>query len=291
MLLFNAASVKVLPATSIVLTPSPPEGVKVVEKTLHSEEQARSVFVEDVTSLLSQDVNPGDIVVLLNKPKKESFMSEARSIGRHKFESIGQYYNERSKSIQFTTLKMFKGLEANVVCLFLDKKTDKKQASELIYMEGTRARTLLYVYVLDFLIYFIYKMKVPMLLKNKYVLYSLLLIGVVNVLGYIALEDYNSMGLIIVLGVLSSYFSKNMSVNLLVAIAGTGLMVINNKVQEGFEEGHDNVQKGLKPQNVTRTPGQHPQGSSSEQSLQDDGTGEKALKMMLMKKKNLDYKK
>jgi len=134
------------------MTPSPlsPEGVKVVEKTLPSPEQARLVFVEDMLGLLSQDVKPGEIVVLLNRPKKESFMSEVRSIGRHKFESIGQYYNERSKSIQFTTLKMFKGLEANVVCLFLDKETDKNQASELIYMEGTRARTLLYVYVLDF---------------------------------------------------------------------------------------------------------------------------------------------
>ena len=80
-------------------------------------------------------------------------------------------------------------------------------------------------------------MKVPMLLKNKYVLYSLLLIGVVNVLGYIALEDYNSMGLIIVLGVLSSYFSKNMSVNLLIAIVGTSLVAVNNKITEGFVEG------------------------------------------------------
>ena len=80
-------------------------------------------------------------------------------------------------------------------------------------------------------------MKVPMLLKNKYILYSLLLIGVVNVLGYIALEDYNSMALIIVLGVLSSYFSKNMSVNLLIAIIGTSLVAIDNKITEGFVEG------------------------------------------------------
>ena len=114
-------------------------------------------------------------------------------------------------------------------------------------------------------------MKVPTLFKNKYVLYVLLLVGVINVLGYIALEQYNALALFVVLGLLSSYFSKNMSVNLLVAIAGTGVMVINNKVQEGFEEAHDNVQKVLKPQNVTRTPGQHPQGSSSEQSLQDGG--------------------
>ena len=86
-------------------------------------------------------------------------------------------------------------------------------------------------------------MKVPMLLKNKYVLYSLLLIGVVNVLGYIALEDYNSMGLIIVLGVLSSYFSKNMSVNLLVAISVTSIVAVNNKVQEGFVEGKNGKEK------------------------------------------------
>ena len=36
-------------------------------------------------------------------------------------------------------------------------------------------------------------MKVPALLKNKYVLYVLLMVALINVLGYIALEDYNSL--------------------------------------------------------------------------------------------------
>jgi len=129
-------------------------------------------------------------------------------------------------------------------------------------------------------------MKVPTLFKNKYVLYVLLLVGVINVLGYIALEQYNALALFVVLGLLSSYFSKNMSVNLLVAIAGTSLMVINNKVQEGFEEGHDNVQKGLKPQNVTRTPGQHPQGSQSEQQVSDQGGSQQSDVGRLQKLKN-----
>ena len=129
-------------------------------------------------------------------------------------------------------------------------------------------------------------MKVPTLFKNKYVLYVLLLVGVINVLGYIALEQYNALALFVVLGLLSSYYSKNMSVNLLVAIAGTGLMVINNKVQEGFEEGHDNVQKGLKPQNVTRTPGQHPQGSSSEQQVSDQGGSQQSGAGRLQKLRN-----
>ena len=35
--------------------------------------------------------------------------------------------------------------------------------------------------------------KVPGFLKNKYILYILLVIGIINVLGYISMEDYNSM--------------------------------------------------------------------------------------------------
>jgi hypothetical protein len=80
-------------------------------------------------------------------------------------------------------------------------------------------------------------MKVPGVLKNKYVLYILLVIAIVNVLGYLAVQDYNSLALFVVMGLLSSYFSKNMSVNLLVAITVTSFVSINNKVQEGFE-GH-----------------------------------------------------
>ena len=80
-------------------------------------------------------------------------------------------------------------------------------------------------------------MKVPGILKNKYVLYVLLVIGIINVLGYISLEDYNSLALFVVLGLLSSYFSKNMAVNLLIAIVVTSFVSMN-KFQEGFQEGH-----------------------------------------------------
>ena len=78
-------------------------------------------------------------------------------------------------------------------------------------------------------------MKVPGFFKNKYILYILLVTGIMNVLGYIAIQDYNSLALFVVMGLLSSYFSKNMSVNLLVAILVTSCVAINNKVQDGFE--------------------------------------------------------
>lgn len=78
--------------------------------------------------------------------------------------------------------------------------------------------------------------KVPGFLKNKYILYILLVIGIINVLGYISMEDYNSLALFVSIGLLSSYFSKNMSVNLLLAIVVTSLVAVNNKAIEGFED-------------------------------------------------------
>jgi len=79
-------------------------------------------------------------------------------------------------------------------------------------------------------------MKVPGILKNKYVLYVLLVAAIINVLGYLAIQDYNSLALFVVIGLLSTYFSKNMSINLLVAILVTSVVAVNSKVQEGFEE-------------------------------------------------------
>ena len=80
-----------------------------------------------------------------------------------------------------------------------------------------------------------YKMKVPALLKNKNILYILLIIGIINILGYLTMKDYNSLALFVVMGLLSSYFSKNMAVNLLVAIIVTSCVAVNNKMREGFE--------------------------------------------------------
>ena len=82
-------------------------------------------------------------------------------------------------------------------------------------------------------------MKVPGVLKNKYVLYVLLVVAIVNVLGYLAIQDYNSLALFVVIGLLSSYFSKNMAVNLLCAIVVTSFVAVNDKVLEGFKEGKD----------------------------------------------------
>ena len=91
------------------------------------------------------------------------------------------------------------------------------------------------------------KVKAPAILKNKYVLYLLLVVALVNVLGYLAMKDYKSLGLFMSVGLLSTYFSKNMSVTLLVAILVTALVAVNDKVREGMEnkEKDDEKKEGM----------------------------------------------
>jgi len=93
-----------------------------------------------------------------------------------------------------------------------------------------------------FILYiFIYKMKlnktVNKVLTNKYVLYVVLFLAITNVLGYLMVKDFESLALFISLGLITSYFSKNMIIIMGVAMFGTNVVFASNKIREGFKEG------------------------------------------------------
>ena len=73
------------------------------------------------------------------------------------------------------------------------------------------------------------------LLQNKYVLYLVLFIAITNVLGYLAIEDFNSLMVFIAICALASYFSKNMIVILGSAILGTNILYANSRMREGLK--------------------------------------------------------
>ena len=82
------------------------------------------------------------------------------------------------------------------------------------------------------------------LLSNKYVLYAVLIISIINILGYIQIQNYNALALYIIAQIVMSYFSKNMTVNTLVALNLANCKVCADYVSdymnlnvEGFKEG------------------------------------------------------
>ena len=78
-------------------------------------------------------------------------------------------------------------------------------------------------------------MKLEKILENKYVLYAVLFIAITNVVGYLAVEDYDSLIFFICVGVLSTFFSKNMIVNLGVSIVATNIVFAGNQIREGLK--------------------------------------------------------
>jgi len=92
-------------------------------------------------------------------------------------------------------------------------------------------------------------MKLKKILSSKYVLYGVLLIALANVVGYVSVGDYDSLIFFCVIGLLSSYFSKNMIVILTIAVLATNIAFASDRVREKkVREGMKNKGKkeGLK---------------------------------------------
>ena len=69
------------------------------------------------------------------------------------------------------------------------------------------------------------KFDVKSLLKDKNVLYVVLFIAVTNVFGYLMMHNFDAVVFFLVVGFLTSYFSKNMIVVMLTAIISTNLLI------------------------------------------------------------------
>lgn len=78
-------------------------------------------------------------------------------------------------------------------------------------------------------------MKLPELFKNKYVLYIVLFLAITNIVGYLHVENYNAIVLFIACGYLSTFFSKNMIINLLVPLVVTNLVFATKSGIEGMK--------------------------------------------------------
>lgn len=82
------------------------------------------------------------------------------------------------------------------------------------------------------------------LLSNKYVLYFILLLSIINVLGYIETNNFDALALFMVSGFTATYFTKNMIIILLVALLLGGckmcVSIFSDSFKEGFKEGNKN---------------------------------------------------
>ena len=108
------------------------------------------------------------------------------------------------------------------------------------------------------------KMDMNYLLRNRNVLYVVLLFAIANLFSYLMMKQLDAVAFFIIIGFLTSYFSKNMIVIMFTSMISTFLLVQVNmlgNVQEGME-----VKEGSEP---IKTPGQHAESKANANGSND----------------------
>ena len=124
-----------------------PKGVPVVARSVRNDTDEQTQLVRDIKHLLNNEhIQPGNIVILLNSSKEESSLARTKAIEGIPLASAYGGYDPRARQIHYATIEIFKGLEADVVFLLLPGGIKHDEESRALYVQGSRARHVLYVY-------------------------------------------------------------------------------------------------------------------------------------------------
>ena len=81
--------------------------------------------------------------------------------------------------------------------------------------------------------------KASKLLTNKYLLYFIVFLAVTNIFGYLAMNQLNAVIFFALVGVITSFFSKNMIIVLIICMFATNMLMSNKTMREGLENATD----------------------------------------------------
>ena len=86
---------------------------------------------------------------------------------------------------------------------------------------------------------FMDKKNVSKMLENKYVLYFVFILAIINLFGYMITGNFNSIVFFVLVGFLTTFFSKNMILILTVPLVLTSVLMVGKTVKESFENASD----------------------------------------------------
>ena len=129
-------------------------------------------------------------------------------------------------------------------------------------------------------------MKVPNLLKNPISLWVLAIIAAAMIINYVAKSQFTSLLVILAVGFLSTMFTKNMVITLLIAVGVTLLFRQFGGIREGME-GEQDTEKGNdeeEKEELTDKKGK----SAGKNLLENQPSTNETLEMMRMQERLLD---
>jgi hypothetical protein len=118
-------------------------GLPVVHVAWDSGREEKRLIEAEIGRLVSQGIKPSRVVILSpNRLEKSSL----QGCTRIKEWDLEDFKTARGNCIRFSTIRAFKGLEADVVFLIGMKEGKQTCTDADVYVGGSRARFLLYVF-------------------------------------------------------------------------------------------------------------------------------------------------
>lgn len=126
-----------------VLRPGLLGGLPVIHKAWETLAEEKRLIEDEVGRLVSQGIKPSRIVILSPNRIEKSSLQGCTKIKEWNLEGFD---SSKGNSIRFATIRSFKGLEADVVLLIGLKEGKQTCTPADVYVGGSRARFLLYVF-------------------------------------------------------------------------------------------------------------------------------------------------
>jgi hypothetical protein len=114
------------------------------------------------------------------------------------------------------------------------------------------------------------------LLKDKNVLYVVMFVAVTNFFVYLLMHNWTAAVIFALLAYLTTYFSKNMIIVLLVAMISTNIIVASGHMTRRVVEGMENKKKDKKKEEVEEDEKDKDEGYTNKSDINYPATLEKA---------------
>jgi len=123
-----------------------PAGEDIVIKEFKNQLQQQKFVLDEIKSLTREhEIEPNQILVLLNSTKADSCLAETTKAGSMPIKSLDNKGRMQKDTVNYTNINTFKGLEADIVFIIDTQLISKEQRLEKLYTEASRARYKLYV--------------------------------------------------------------------------------------------------------------------------------------------------
>ncbi len=120
------------------------------------------------------------------------------------------------------------------------------------------------------------------MLNNKWILYFIFVVGMVDVVNFYQRGNLMAVAVFCIVGFLTSFFSKNMIVIIVMAIAVSHLVTYGNRMSEGMKDGEEEEEEDgeegfeEEEEEETETETETEEGSEEEEEKPKEGMKEKS---------------